>query len=77
MELWLGKAHIPRLAQSRGLPKLAAYSLSVMDGKRVKSLFPPSNIVVGVCCYIYIYMNGTQFVVVWPQLGIGMTKGTY
>ncbi|XP_038875840.1 uncharacterized protein LOC120068200 [Benincasa hispida] len=35
-ELWLGKAHIPRLAQSRGLPKLAAYSLSVMDGKRTR-----------------------------------------
>ncbi|XP_008438422.2 uncharacterized protein LOC103483521 isoform X1 [Cucumis melo] len=36
LELWLGKAHIPRLAQSRGLPKLAAYSLSIMDGKRTR-----------------------------------------
>ncbi|XP_048332624.2 uncharacterized protein LOC107408595 isoform X1 [Ziziphus jujuba] len=35
-ELWLGKAHIPRLSQSRGLSKLAAYSLSVMDGKRTR-----------------------------------------
>ncbi|KAL5784459.1 hypothetical protein ACOSQ2_006851 [Xanthoceras sorbifolium] len=35
-ELWLGKAHIPRLAQVRGLSKLAAYSLSVMDGKRTR-----------------------------------------
>ncbi|KAK2993350.1 hypothetical protein RJ640_007617 [Escallonia rubra] len=33
-ELWLGKAHIPRLSQVRGLSKLAAYSLSAMDGKR-------------------------------------------
>ncbi|KAJ4722868.1 F-box domain containing protein [Melia azedarach] len=33
-ELWLGKAHLPRLALVPGLPKLAAYSLSVMDGKR-------------------------------------------
>ncbi|KAH9650364.1 F-box domain-containing protein [Citrus sinensis] len=34
-ELWLGKAHIPRSAVVQGLPKLAAYSLSVTDGKRV------------------------------------------
>ncbi|XP_052289767.1 uncharacterized protein LOC102622051 isoform X2 [Citrus sinensis] len=34
-ELWLGKAHIPCLALVQGLPKLAAYSLSIMDGKRV------------------------------------------
>ncbi|KAH9681266.1 F-box domain-containing protein [Citrus sinensis] len=34
-ELWLGKAHIPHLALVQGLPKLAAYSLSIMDGKRV------------------------------------------
>ncbi|KAF5466205.1 hypothetical protein F2P56_016152 [Juglans regia] len=33
-ELWLGKAHIPRLMQIRGLSKLVAYSLAVMDGKR-------------------------------------------
>ncbi|XP_059632264.1 F-box protein GID2-like isoform X2 [Cornus florida] len=33
-ELWLGKAHIPRLSLVRGLSKLAAYSLSIMDGKR-------------------------------------------
>lgn len=33
-ELWLGKAHIPRLSQIRGLSKWAAYSLAVMDGKR-------------------------------------------
>ncbi|KAK3026392.1 hypothetical protein RJ639_042602 [Escallonia herrerae] len=35
-ELWLGKAHIPRLSQVRGLSKLAAYSLSFMDGKRTR-----------------------------------------
>ncbi|KDP33369.1 hypothetical protein JCGZ_12918 [Jatropha curcas] len=35
-ELWLGKAHIPRLSQIRGISKLAAYSLSVMDGKRTR-----------------------------------------
>ncbi|KAF5738531.1 F-box family protein [Tripterygium wilfordii] len=34
VELWLGKAHIPRLSQVRGLSKLAAYSSSIMDGKR-------------------------------------------
>ncbi|XP_059592937.1 uncharacterized protein LOC100251139 isoform X2 [Vitis vinifera] len=33
-ELWCGKAHIPRVSQERGLSKLAAYSFSVMDGKR-------------------------------------------
>ncbi|KAA8548916.1 hypothetical protein F0562_000600 [Nyssa sinensis] len=33
-ELWLGKAHIPRSSQVRGLSKSTAYSLSVMDGKR-------------------------------------------
>ncbi|XP_050220219.1 uncharacterized protein LOC126670510 [Mercurialis annua] len=35
-ELWLGKAHIPRLSQVRGISKLAAYSLSVMDAKRTR-----------------------------------------
>ncbi|XP_021636009.2 uncharacterized protein LOC110632192 isoform X3 [Hevea brasiliensis] len=35
-ELWLGKAHIPRLSQVRGISKLAAYSLSVIDGKRTR-----------------------------------------
>ncbi|KAH9650347.1 F-box domain-containing protein [Citrus sinensis] len=35
-ELWLGKAHVPRLAVVQGLPKLAAYSLSVTDGKRTR-----------------------------------------
>uniref|UniRef100_A0A2P2KYH3 F-box domain-containing protein n=1 Tax=Rhizophora mucronata TaxID=61149 RepID=A0A2P2KYH3_RHIMU len=33
-ELWVGKAHIPRFAQAPGISKLAAYSFSVMDGKR-------------------------------------------
>ncbi|XP_018839304.2 uncharacterized protein LOC109005010 isoform X1 [Juglans regia] len=33
-ELWVGKAHIPRLSQIRGLSKLTAYSLAVRDGKR-------------------------------------------
>ncbi|XP_010243639.1 PREDICTED: uncharacterized protein LOC104587644 isoform X1 [Nelumbo nucifera] len=33
-ELWQGKAHIPRLSQVQGISKLAAYSFSVMDGKR-------------------------------------------
>ncbi|XP_041014173.1 uncharacterized protein LOC121257280 isoform X1 [Juglans microcarpa x Juglans regia] len=33
-KLWLGKAHIPRLMQIRGLSKLVAYSLAVTDGKR-------------------------------------------
>ncbi|XP_076911685.1 uncharacterized protein LOC143569730 [Bidens hawaiensis] len=37
-ELWAGKAHIPRLSQIKGLSKLAAYSLSVMDGKRSRIL---------------------------------------
>ncbi|KAL7177527.1 hypothetical protein ACSBR2_030816 [Camellia fascicularis] len=35
-ELWFGKAHIPRSSQLRGLSKLAAYSTSVMDGKRTR-----------------------------------------
>lgn len=33
-ELWAGKAHLPRVSQIKGLSKLAAYSLSIMDGKR-------------------------------------------
>ncbi|KAG8372790.1 hypothetical protein BUALT_Bualt12G0103600 [Buddleja alternifolia] len=33
-ELWLGKRHIARTSKVQGLPKLAAYSLSLMDGKR-------------------------------------------
>ncbi|KAF4367241.1 hypothetical protein G4B88_026748 [Cannabis sativa] len=35
-ELWLQKVHIPRLSQIPGLTKLAAYSLSFMDGKRTR-----------------------------------------
>ncbi|KAM1746325.1 hypothetical protein ACFX11_012966 [Malus domestica] len=35
-ELWLGKAHMPRLLQIQGLSKLAAYSLSYVDGKRAR-----------------------------------------
>ncbi|XP_073312049.1 uncharacterized protein [Primulina huaijiensis] len=35
-ELWMRKAHIPRISKVRGLSKLAAYSLSVMDYKRIR-----------------------------------------
>ncbi|KAI8537799.1 hypothetical protein RHMOL_Rhmol09G0052200 [Rhododendron molle] len=35
-ELLLGKAHIPRSSQVRGLSKLATYSISVMDGQRTR-----------------------------------------
>lgn len=35
-ELWLQKAHIPRISQGCDLSKLAAYSLSVIDGKRTR-----------------------------------------
>eukprot|EP00258_Populus_trichocarpa_P017822 XP_006379926.2 uncharacterized protein LOC7494768 [Populus trichocarpa] len=35
-ELWHGKAHLPRLSLVRGVSKLDAYSLSVMDGKRTR-----------------------------------------
>ncbi|XP_043721284.1 uncharacterized protein LOC122668815 isoform X1 [Telopea speciosissima] len=35
-ELWLGKAHIPCSSQVRGISKLAAYSLSVLDAKRIR-----------------------------------------
>ncbi|XP_075489013.1 uncharacterized protein LOC142527904 isoform X1 [Primulina tabacum] len=35
-ELWMRKAHIPRISKVRGLSKLAAYSLSVMDYKRTR-----------------------------------------
>ncbi|KAL0366794.1 UNVERIFIED_CONTAM: hypothetical protein Sradi_3569500, partial [Sesamum radiatum] len=38
-ELWQGKAHIPRISKFQRLPKLAAYSLSVMDGKRCEELW--------------------------------------
>ncbi|KAL3329209.1 hypothetical protein AABB24_036350 [Solanum stoloniferum] len=33
-ELWQGKTHLPRIAKVNDLLKLAAYSLSIMDGKR-------------------------------------------
>lgn len=33
----MGKAHIPRTSKVGGLSKLAAYSLSVMDYKRVSN----------------------------------------
>ncbi|KAL7613619.1 hypothetical protein Lser_V15G06039 [Lactuca serriola] len=33
-ELWASKAHLPRVSQTEGLSKLAAYSLSIMDAKR-------------------------------------------
>ncbi|KAH9681274.1 F-box domain-containing protein [Citrus sinensis] len=36
-KLWFGKAHIPRLSLIPGLPKLAAYSWSVMDCKRLSA----------------------------------------
>ncbi|XP_011029698.1 PREDICTED: uncharacterized protein LOC105129373 [Populus euphratica] len=35
-ELWHGKAHLPRLSLVRGVSKLDAYSLSVIDGKRTR-----------------------------------------
>ncbi|XP_073308392.1 uncharacterized protein [Primulina huaijiensis] len=35
-ELWMGKAHIPRISKVGGLSKLAAYSLSSMDYKRTR-----------------------------------------
>nr|XP_027120901.1 uncharacterized protein LOC113737968 [Coffea arabica] len=35
-ELWHGKAHISRISKFRGLSKLAAYSLSTLDGKRTR-----------------------------------------
>lgn len=34
-ELWLGKAHIPRISMVQGITRLQAYSFSIMDGKRV------------------------------------------
>ncbi|KAL8483297.1 hypothetical protein ACS0TY_026111 [Phlomoides rotata] len=35
-ELWVGKAHIPRISKVQGLPKMVACSLSIMDGKRTR-----------------------------------------
>ncbi|KAK6161811.1 hypothetical protein DH2020_005192 [Rehmannia glutinosa] len=35
-ELWLGKAHIPRISKDPGISKMAATSLSIMDGKRTR-----------------------------------------
>ncbi|ONK70887.1 uncharacterized protein A4U43_C04F2550 [Asparagus officinalis] len=35
-ELWVGKAHIPRLRTVRGASKLATYSMCIMDGKRTR-----------------------------------------
>lgn len=36
-ELWLGKAHIPHISKAPGLSKLSAYSLSLMDSKRIRT----------------------------------------
>lgn len=38
-ELWLGKAHIPRISMAEGLPKIVATLLSIRDGKRVSLTF--------------------------------------
>ncbi|XP_072983631.1 uncharacterized protein [Typha latifolia] len=35
-ELWMGKAHIPRVSKIRGAARLAVYSMSIMDGKRAR-----------------------------------------
>ncbi|XP_047979884.1 uncharacterized protein LOC125221713 isoform X4 [Salvia hispanica] len=35
-ELWLDKAHIPRVAKVEGLPKMIATLLSIRDGKRTR-----------------------------------------
>ncbi|GAA0144854.1 hypothetical protein LIER_36025 [Lithospermum erythrorhizon] len=35
-ELWIGKAHIPRIAKLHGLSKLTSYNLSMKDGKRTR-----------------------------------------
>ncbi|CAN6460526.1 unnamed protein product [Victoria cruziana] len=35
-ELWVDKAHIPRMAMMRGLSMLGAYSISFSDGKRTR-----------------------------------------
>ncbi|KAJ8649740.1 hypothetical protein MRB53_002763 [Persea americana] len=37
-ELWLGKAHIPRISMVQGITRLQAYSFSIMDGKRRRIL---------------------------------------
>ncbi|VFQ92278.1 unnamed protein product [Cuscuta campestris] len=37
-ELWVGKAHIPRMSKQQGLAKLDVYSMSVTDGKRGRIL---------------------------------------
>ncbi|XP_020529111.1 uncharacterized protein LOC18444091 isoform X2 [Amborella trichopoda] len=37
-ELWLGKAHIPRMSMVKGISKLSAYSVSIMDSKRTRIL---------------------------------------
>ncbi|XP_057772308.1 uncharacterized protein LOC130991882 isoform X2 [Salvia miltiorrhiza] len=34
-ELWLDKAHIPRVSMAEGLPKIVATLLSIRDGKRL------------------------------------------
>lgn len=38
-ELWLGKAHIPRISMVEGLSKIVATLLSIRDGKRVSLTF--------------------------------------
>ncbi|KAL3620082.1 hypothetical protein CASFOL_034994 [Castilleja foliolosa] len=36
VELWLGKAHIPRISKVQGISQMKATSLSIMDGKRTR-----------------------------------------
>ncbi|KAH6770250.1 hypothetical protein C2S52_015053 [Perilla frutescens var. hirtella] len=35
-ELWLGKAHLPRISKVQGLPKMVSSLLSIRDGKRTR-----------------------------------------
>ncbi|XP_029119848.1 uncharacterized protein [Elaeis guineensis] len=63
-ELWKGKAHIPHMSKGRGLSRLAAYSLSIMDGKRTAPEYwrnlDPSWKGTGPPMRRYFHPNGSQ-----------------
>ncbi|KAL3507437.1 hypothetical protein ACH5RR_032819 [Cinchona calisaya] len=75
-ELWLGKAHIPSISKLRGLSKLAAYSLSAMDGKRIRIMKDD------LCDHVWEYRFTEAAPVYWRELdpywkGTGKTMHRY
>ncbi|XP_058101390.1 uncharacterized protein LOC131245738 isoform X5 [Magnolia sinica] len=61
-ELWSGKAHIPRFTMARGMSKLAAYSFSIMDGRRTRIMMED------LCDHIWEFRFKKTAPVYWREL---------